>query len=164
MLARPTTILGVNPGAKHLGLAVLQERDLRSWGVKNIPGRWSRKRTAKIIGIIDEHVSRYNCKVVCLKMINPSRSSKQILNLVEKIKDYCNDRGIKVYEFSNKNLKAVYSSDDLLVSNKKALAEAVVKLFPVLFHELSQENSHRNAYHIRMFEAVALALAAERIT
>ncbi|NVN97543.1 hypothetical protein HXX01_04960 [Candidatus Nomurabacteria bacterium] len=158
---KPATILGINPGAKYLGLAVLQGSDLREWGVKIIKGKWSKKKMAKIMGIIDEYVINFNSNVVCLKKIDPARSSKELFILVENIKSYCRNSDIKVYEYSIKGLEAFYSTASRL-NNKKDLAQAIVMQYPILFHELNQEHSNKNAYHIRMFEAVALASAVIR--
>jgi hypothetical protein len=159
MLAKPTTILGVNPGAKYLGLAILQDGDLRSWEVKNIHGKWSKKKMAKIMGIINDYVTAYNASTVCLKKINPARSSKQLLSLAENIRSYCQSKNIKVYQYSIQEIKTIYSSTQIKIDNRKSLAEVIAEHYPILFNELKKEQRYRNAYYIRMFEAVALALA-----
>jgi type VI protein secretion system component VasA len=39
------------------------------------------------------------------------------------------------------------------------MAKLVASEYPILYHELEKERSHRNPYYIRMFEAVALGSA-----
>lgn len=45
--------------------------------------------------------------------------------------------------------------------NKSKLAELICQRHPVLRHELEREQDNYNPYHVRMFEAVALATMAQ---
>jgi hypothetical protein len=74
---------------------------------------------------------------------------------VTRIKEISKRKGIKVYQYSIKDLEEFFIQDDKL--NKKNLAEAIVSENPALFHELQKEKAHKNPYYIRVFEAVALA-------
>jgi hypothetical protein len=44
--------------------------------------------------------------------------------------------------------------------NKQQMMEDVAAKFPFLYPDLERERKHRNPYLVRMFEAVALGLAA----
>jgi hypothetical protein len=64
---------------------------------------------------------------------------------------------MKVYEYSIKELEEIFLRDER--HNKKNLVEKMVSDYPFLIHELEKERAHKNPYHIRMFEAVALGAA-----
>jgi len=64
---------------------------------------------------------------------------------------------IKIYEYSIKELEEILLNEGK--HNKKTLAEKMVSDYPFLIHELEKEKSHKNPYHLRMFEAVALGAA-----
>jgi hypothetical protein len=71
-----------------------------------------------------------------------------------KIKDTAKQRGLKVLEYSIKELERSVCPEEK--GNKKKLAERIALDYPVLFRELEKEKSNRNPYYVRLFEAVAL--------
>jgi Holliday junction resolvasome RuvABC endonuclease subunit len=154
MLKRPLTILGINPGSKYLGIAVFRGSELRDWGIKVIKGKWSRQKLEKILKIIAGFIEQYKPQALAIKKIHPSRSSSNLDNLVLKIKTLSKRKGLKVYQYSIKELESFFSQDERI--NKKKLADIIASEYPALFNELNREKSHKNPYHIRMFEAVAL--------
>lgn len=155
MPKKPLTILGINPGSKYLGIAIFQGHELRDWRIKTFKGKWSKEKMKKVIGIIYDFICQYNPSVLALKEFTPSRSSHGLNRLIMKIKDLAKKERMKIYEYSIKDLEAFFSPEGRI--NKRQLAEVVASKYLVLFNELNKEKAHRNPYHIRMFEAVALA-------
>jgi len=154
MLKKPLKILAINPGSRYIGIAFFQGAELRDWGIKVIKGKWSADKMKKIRSIISGFIERYGPNVLVIKRLHPSRSSANLNHLVSKIKELSKRRGLKVYQYSIKDLETFFSPKGRI--NKKQMAEMIALEYPVLFHELKKEKSHKNPYHIRMFEAVAL--------
>jgi len=157
MLKEPLRIIGINPGTRYLGLAVFQDRSLFDWRIKLLDGKWSKKKSDKVIDIISEYIGLYDLNTIALKKLHPSRSSKNLRLLVSKIKALAARKKIKVYQYSIKKLEKFFLTDER--HNKKTLAEKMVSDYPCLIHELEKEKAHKNPYHLRMFEAVALGAA-----
>jgi hypothetical protein len=134
----------------------LQESELREWSVKVFKGKWSAEKMKKILPVIDEIISRYDVTILTVKKLHPARTSRQLNLLVKKMKDTAKRRKLKVCEYSIKQLEQSLCPGEK--GNKKKLAEKVVRDYPVLIHELEKERIHRNAYYIRLFEAVALGM------
>ena len=155
MLKNSLRIIGINPGTRYIGLAVIQDMNIFDWRVKLLEGPWSKKKIDKVTGIISEYIDFYNLNTIALKKLHPSRSSRYLKHLVERIKYFSKKRKLKVREYSIKEVEEVFLLDEK--HNKKNLAEKMVSLFPCLAHELRKEKSNKNRYHMRMFEAVALA-------
>lgn len=156
MLKRPLKIIGVNPGTKYLGLAIFQGSDLRYWGIKTLKGIWSKEKVERIKAIISDLIERYELNALALKKLHPSRSSKNLNQLVAKIKEFSKRKGLRVYEYSIKDLERFLSPKEKI--NKKQMAEFVVSEYPFLFHVFEKEKKNKNPYAIRMFEAIALGL------
>ena len=148
------TILGINPGARYLGLAVFRGSELRDWRIKVTKGRWSNEKYRKIMEILSGFVEQYSPDVFAIKRLNPSRSSVGLDRLVRKIIALSEKKGIRVYQYGIKELETFFDSAGR--SNKKKMAEIIVSEYPVLYCELAKERNNRNPYHLRVFEAVAL--------
>lgn len=156
MFKKTYTVLGINPGATYIGIAVMHGSELREWRVKAVKGAWSEEKMGKGMAVISECIRRYEPDAVALKQLHSSRSSGQLDAFVAAIGAYCKRKRIRLCRYSIKELEAYFSIDGN-IGNKRTLAEMIAADYPVLFHELYREKSRKNPYHIRMFEAVALA-------
>ena len=56
MMKKPKTILGINPGAKYLGIAVFQGSELKDWRIKVFKGKWSKEKMDKVLEIISDYI------------------------------------------------------------------------------------------------------------
>ena len=138
-----------------MGIAVFYGPELRDWYVKNMEGRWSTKKMEKTRMILSNLMGRHGPNVLAIKQIHPSRTSPNLNRLVSAMKEMAKKSGLRVCEYSIQDLEKFFYPEERI--NKRELAEIVASEYPVLFHELNREKGHRNPYHTRMFEAVALA-------
>ena len=95
--------------------------------------------------------------MLAIKRLHRSRTSRRLRDLVKTVKQLCRRQGIKIYQYSIQDLKGSLCPAERV--NKRKLAEVLATTYPALVHELQREEQHRNPYHIRMFEAVALGAA-----
>jgi len=138
-----------------LGIAVLQGSELMDWRIKVLRGKWSKEKMKKALKLISDFIERYEPNILAIKKLHPSRRSENLNRLAARIKKFSKRKGLKVYQYSIKDVEEFFIEEDKL--NKKNLAEAIVHENPALFHELAKEKAHKNPYYIRVFEAVALA-------
>lgn len=147
-------IIGINPGTRHLGIAVFDGPELMDWRIKVLKGKWSREKMKRTVGIISEFIERYEPSVLAIKKLHPSRRSQNLTRLVARIKQFSIRKSLKVCQYSIKEIERFFIEGRRL--NKQNLIEAIVKLYPEVHHDLKKERSHKNMYYIRAFEAVAL--------
>jgi Holliday junction resolvasome RuvABC endonuclease subunit len=159
MNRRLLRIIGINPGTRYLGIAVLDGSELLDWRIKTLEGKWSEEKIKKAIKILSELFKQYEPNVLVIKKLHPSRRSENLLRLTNKIKNFVRQKKMKVFKYSIKEIEKILIKGEKL--NKRNLIEAMVKLYPALHNDLKIEQSHKNRYHIRMFEAVALACSEE---
>jgi hypothetical protein len=157
----PLTILGINPGSRYLGTAIFHGTELKDWGVKVIEGKWSKEKMERAKMIVSKLIEQHQPNALAIKRLHPSRSSKNLNQLVSKIRELAKRNGLKVYQYSIKELETFFSKEDRLTAqagriNKKKLAEIIGSEHSELFHQLEKEKMNKNPYHIKMFEAVAL--------
>jgi len=90
-----------------------------------------------------------------IKKLHPSRSSKNLLCLTEEIVRQARKKRLGLRHYSVDELKSHFYPREK--SNRRKLAKHLAVTYPVLHHELKKEKNSNNLYHLRMFEAVALA-------
>jgi Holliday junction resolvasome RuvABC endonuclease subunit len=156
MRKKPIKILAINPGSKYLGIAISEASDLKYWGIKVLKGKWSKEKIEKIKQILSDLINRYETNVLAIKKLHRSRSSANLNQLVRKIKEFSKRRGLKVYQYSLKDVKDFFSLGTKI--NKRQMAELVVSQYSFLTHPFEKEKRNKNPYFIRMFEAVALGI------
>jgi len=154
MVKESLKIIGINPGTRYLGIALFQGPELWDWRIKVFEGRWTKAKMEKIKETILGFIKRYEPNFIAIKRLHPSRSSPNLKKLVAKIKEMSRRKGLKICQYSINDLEGFFNPEEKI--NKKSLAEVLASEYPVLSHEFSKEKSNKNAYHIRMFEAVAL--------
>ena len=147
-------IIGISPGTRYMGFALLCGSDLRDWGVKNIEGRWSKEKIGKVMSVISDLTEHHRTNVLSIKELHPSRSSANLDRMVSRIKELSKRKGIKICQYSIEELESYFCPGEKI--NRRDLTEMVASRYPILSHELDRERTIINPYYVRMFEAVAL--------
>jgi len=158
MFQESINILSVNPGTKYLGFAVFQDQDLVCWGVKVFKGKWSEKKRRTAESAIQNLIDRYHVRILVLKKLHLSRSSRNLNFFVASIKKLADKKSVKLCLYSIGDIK-----ENLAVGrrvNKIGVAEMMTTRYPFLIHELEREKKHKNPYFVRMFEAIAAGILA----
>lgn len=149
-------ILAINPGSRYVGFAVFRDGDIRDWGVRVLPpGSPSAKRKA-FRDVIQKVVRTHSVDTLILKSLHPSRSSDTLDSLVRESIAIAKAQKLSVHRYSVDAVKLTLSSS--AKTNRRGLMEIVASRFPFLYSEFERERNSRNAYRIRMFEAVALGM------
>ncbi|WAC06742.1 MAG: hypothetical protein OS130_10830 [Thermodesulfobacteriota bacterium] len=154
---RPLTILGINPGTRYLGIAFFHGPELKDWRIKVVEGRRFKDKLKKTKTILSDFFTRYEPNVLAIKKLHPSRSSLNLSRMVSRLKEFSKRQGLRVYEYSVKDLEKSLSSEKR-IKNKRELQEVVAALYPFLVNELNKEKKNKNPYFVRMFEAIALGI------
>ena len=146
-----------------MGYAFFQSSELRDWGVKNVSGKWSSEKMEKIERIYLGILGKFRPDYIALKKLHTARSSPELRESVERLKQFCNARHIPVYEYPIRYFEEMILSDNV---NKKGLVDSITELYPILFNEAEKERTQfkqnrkrtrERIYYTWMFEAVALA-------
>lgn len=161
MAKAPRTVIGINPGSRYVGYAVIRDGDLREWGVKAFLAKNSQKKFERTKKPIIELIGLYEPTVLSMKETHPSRRSPYLNKLVITLKSIGRSRKIPIFEYDIETLREQCAGNEM-ITNKKKLAEAMAAEFPALNNDLAQEKKHKRPYHVIMFEAVALAAAGYR--
>jgi hypothetical protein len=148
-------LLGISPGTRIIGIAVLVKGELVEWKVKTFKEKWCDDKQAAILSIIEKLIAYYDVKTIALKKIDPLKSSFQLDSLVFEIERLGMDRDIEVKRYSLSDLN--YDSRPRKRDGKAKLTESIVEKHPELKKEYFKERNNRREYYTKMFEAIAMA-------
>lgn len=148
-------LLGISPGTRIIGIAVIIKGELVEWKVRTFKEKWCCDKQTAILSIIDKLIEHYDVKVISLKKIDPLKSSFQLDSLVVSIEKLGIDKGINVKRYSLSDLD--YDNRSGIRDGKTKLTESIVEKHPELKKAYLKERNNRREYYTKMFEAIAMA-------
>ena len=161
-----SNILGIVPGGRVVGFAVLSPSGLQQFGVKSI-------RSAKTAGLKVLAVNKLFCKlmscnpraVIVLKP-SPQKSTSFNLQQITFIRGLAHSHNCPLYLLSLKQVKVVLGPD-VLLKNQRQLAITLAGRHRELVHYLPKDESpvikDREKYYQPMFTAIGLAASYLKI-
>ncbi len=167
------TILGIDPGTKEMGIAIIRDHELISFGVHTLRNG---HRPHDLIGqarrIVLAAIEEYGPQVVAIEkpyMLPGKRAA--ILSVIEQeLRGRAEDLGLRVVELTPEEIRQA------VVGNPRAtkidVAEALVAGdFPQLADLVPKRPARaalglraRDKYWLHMFDALGLALTASQLT
>lgn len=150
-----TTILGISPGTRIIGIGVIQNGELVEWQVKTFKGRWSQEKLTLILGMIQSLSEFFNVNTIALKSVSPLRSSPHLLKLTNQIIALSEKIQVSLVQLSIHDLKWKAGSHGK--NSIGELMEFMTEQYPVLKRAYLKERNNLNPYYLKMFEAIAAA-------
>ena len=149
------TILGISPGTRVVGLAVIMNGELVEWKVKSFKDKWSKEKQAAIISVIARMIDHYGVQKLSIKKIDPLKSSAHLDSLLHAIEALAHKMRIIVKYYSLNELE--YEKRSGIRDGKAKLTERIAEKHPELQREYLLERNNRTEYYTKMFEAIAMA-------
>lgn len=165
------TILGIDPGTKEMGLAVLCGSELRYFGVRTLRNG---TRPYDVIGqarrIVLAVIEKQATDIVAIEepLLLPTKRAALLSVIAQELRARAEELSLKVVELSPSTIR------QQVVGNPRAtkieVAETLVRRDFGQLKELVPQRPARSAlglrprdkYWLHMFDALALALAAQR--
>ncbi len=155
-----TTILGISPGTRSLGIGILRNTELIEWQVKTFKGRWSKEKMNMILDSIQSLIEHFKITEVAFKEVSPLRSSRNLIELTKQITVLAKKRQMLISLFTIQDLKQSIESNGK--HTRDGLIEFVFEKYPMVKREYHKERNNLNPYYLRMFEAIAAAYISSR--
>lgn len=145
-------IMGISPGTRSVGTAILHEGVLIDWGVKMFKDEWSSQKLARIIKILETHIKSYNIKAIAIKRCHVARSSDNLEQVINGILLLAKQLKIRCRIYTLEELKHHCNG----VDTKESLMSYVFQHYPEVQKGIKLTNVNYN-YYMKTVEAVALA-------
>jgi len=159
------TILGIDPGTRHIGFAVLKGKQLLDYGVHALrngrrPYDLLGQARTHVLGAIRDHLP----EIVAIEepLLLPTKRAALVSAIAQELHERARELGIRVEEISPRRVR------EIVVENPKAtkidVAEALVRHFSELKALLPKRPARavlglaeKDRYWLHMFDALALA-------
>lgn len=143
--------LGICPGTKEVGLAVIRDTELLYYGTRTFRGEWSPGKLKTILSAIHRIAKYYVVTAIAVKTPDPKRSSQALDTVMSGIKRQCKQSKIECYEFSLDEIKYRF------IGTTKATRKELIVAADLFDELLYKGSSWDKKYYIKILEAVALA-------
>jgi Holliday junction resolvasome RuvABC endonuclease subunit len=164
------TILGIDPGTKEMGLAVLRGRELLYFGVQRLRNG---ERPYDVLGqarrAVLNAIEKYQPQIVALEQpFNLPTKRAHLLNVIdEELRNRSQELGLEVVELSPMSVRAVVANNPR--ATKIDVAEHLVLdgfsqlrgLIPKRPKPAALGLRPKDKYWLHMFDALAIAVAAQ---
>lgn len=130
MKRKRNIVLGISPGTRSFGYAVLRDGELVNWGLKTYRGKWSKGKQRTILDAVDELIVLHGITGIGAKVNHPSRSSKALESLYRKINQIAKKRNLHISCFTLGQLKLGNTDKQSLVMEFFGTSDARVKINP----------------------------------
>ncbi|MCK9421232.1 MAG: hypothetical protein M0Q38_01400 [Bacteroidales bacterium] len=154
MPGKPITILGISPGTRCLGYAVLSDGELVDWGLKTFKGKWTKNRERKILMAFNRLLTDYQVSAVALKLCRSVCRTANLNRVYSLIKSTVKKNGLRYSQLTIEKLKQACSQ----AKSKQDISKFLKTRYP----ELNEGPANtKEGDYIRQFEAIAVALCLE---
>jgi len=152
-------VLAIDPGTKHMGVALLDNGAIVYCGVKVVENRRSPHEILRECRrIILRLVTDYQPQVLVVEktFFAKNRNSALLNVLGDEIKNIGKRKGLQVLSFAPSTMKKRICGNGR--ASKEEVAKVIVSRFPELKVFLTQDRKWKERFHQNMFDAVALGL------
>lgn len=146
------TILGLSPGTRSFGFAIISDGELVDWGVKGFKGKWTVERPEKMRLIIQNFISQYQVDRLAIKISLAVQKTKNVDKVTALLIELAKKNNLPLSQYTIRNLKQVFSGS----RNKRDLVKSIRTYFPEL-NSSAQTEPHDP--YIRQYEAVAVSIS-----
>jgi Holliday junction resolvasome RuvABC endonuclease subunit len=148
--------IGLSPGTRHIGIAVMHRGGLIAWRVQTFKGVWSAKKQVVVVAALEKLFAAYAVVAIKVKIPDAFPDSLAFSQLLGVINNLCERVGLRPDYYTLSDIKRQFSQNPKV--NKEAVIAYLVHKYPELQPEYRKEQQKRTKYYIRLFEAVAVGL------
>ena len=156
-----TRILAIDPGTRHMGIAVLDSGRLVYHGVESIPKIRSPHETLKVgRKTVLRFINDFRPDILAIeKTFFANNRNSALLNVfADEIQAVGKRKGLTVRAFAPSVVKKAVCGNGW--AKKDEVAKAVVRNYPELKVYLGQDRKWKSRFHSNRFDAIAVGIMA----
>ncbi len=145
-------MLGISPGTRRMGVAVVKEGKLSHWQVQTFPGVWSNSKLECILKVIIGYIEQHSVERIAIKIPDALPTSTAFIQLIGSLNVMAQSMSVPVQYCTLRDLKLAYAETEDI--SRTSLIESMAKQHPELLPEYHKEKRNKEGYYYKMFEAV----------
>lgn len=158
-------MLALDPGTSEMGFAYLEGQDLIDYGVKSLRGARSVKEMLVRVECIARRLVREKKpKIIIMEKNNFSQITQnaRLTLAIYKIKSVASRNKIRLIEYNPRTIRKAVCNDGN--ATKREVARTITASYPELRPYLESNRRWRERYYQNIFDAIACALAYQKLT
>lgn len=144
-------IMGISPGSRSIGTAILHEGVLIDWGVKMFKEEWSDRKLARILKTVETLTKSYSITTIAIKRCHIASRSEAVEQVIDALILMAKRLNIHVRVFTLEELKHHCNG----VDTRESLMSYVFQYYPEVGKGIKVSADTFN-YYMKTIEAVAL--------
>src|SRR4051812_7323295 len=153
----PMTILGISTNTRLVGMAIVCNGELETYGLRLFKSPWSPEKATQIIAsFLEPCVRQYSIKAVILSIPPAHCQTNEFKALKARITAFFAEKHIPIINESSQMLQVFCNEHGR--KTKKKIMRAIAEKFPELKMFYEREMRNKNKYYIKLFEAVGMAV------
>jgi len=155
MESKPPTILGIDLGARQIGVSVFRDRQLVFFAVKWLGANDPRLKIVRLREIINEYVTAYEIDQVALTKIVFVQQHRSFMKvLYDELRSYLKKLGLSCLEFNPAEIRSLICGHER--STRANTALILAQHFPELSRYTSVFKIWQKKYYSLLLDAVAV--------
>lgn len=145
-------ILGISPGTRTCGFAVVRDGEVKKWSVKSYKEKWSDGKLIGILYSISQLINRHKIQDIALKMPDAVPRSLGYAQLIGALNALFETRGINARYYALSDIAGVHAPGEKI--NRKTLFGRIADRHTELQQLYRKEAKSSKPYYDKVFEAV----------
>lgn len=163
------TILGIDPGSRYMGVAVIRGDQLIAKGVHVLKnGRKPYNLLGQARGVIVEYIKKHKPDIVAIErpLLKPTKRGALVTVVAQELRGHSRELGVRVTTILVKEVRKVVTGNEWAkkVEVARKLAERfpeLAPLVPIPPKRAALGLRPRERYWLHLFDALAVASASE---
>ncbi len=148
------SILGVSPGARFIGVAVMKYGEIVDVKIKPFNGIWSPEKLDRVEAYFTKLIKAYSVKVVVLKVPPAVYITARLADVIKRIKAVAKRNHCEVECFDHHEVKHHFFGKRR--THTRMLVKRIVEITQDFLLEANREQENHSGYYFKMFEAIAV--------
>jgi Holliday junction resolvasome RuvABC endonuclease subunit len=148
------TVLGIDTGARGLGVSVFRGEELLFYAVKSIKRPEKEESLMKLKAVLRELMATYQVDFVALEKIVFVQQHRSFVKVVyDEVRDFFKERKIELFEYNPKLIHQTICG--LEKPTKRNTALLLAQRFPELARYFNVPRRWQKSYYAQLFDAIA---------
>ena len=161
MIGNTPTVLGIDPGARQIGVAVFRNEELLFYAVKSFKKRNDQESLRKLRKVVEKLIAAHRVQFVALEETVFLQQNRSFVKTVcEEIKSCLQKRSVEFSEFHPKQVRRAVCR--LEKPTKQNAALLLSQKYLELAQYFSAPRLWQKRYYALMFDAIAVGLVGSQ--
>lgn len=156
-----TNILGLDIGARQIGVSVLKDEELVFYTIKSIKRNSKTKTLKQLEKVLTALIEKYDIEVITLKkIVYPQQQNSFVKTVYQTTKNFVLKRNIRLFEYNPKLIRQIICA--LEKPTKRNTALLLSQRYTELARYSSVPKLWQKRYFAQLFDAIAVGLVCAR--